>query len=332
MSKRKRGCATYPPLKAPSSILEMDITAPDKMFPAYMSVKHNGMLGCAMVDEGGNQVWRSYNQEPIRMASHIVEMFADILQYAQDMECVMVGEFNSSSYNKAGQTLSILAGTMPCPEDFAFKCFYEVPYSVWNQVLPMSMGDMISQPRHFLANYVAVEQIPVNSYKEFLDFTEQTKNSNLEGYMLLNPRANWRSGRSTVNDTILYKFKYYSDPIDAVILDIEPREQLKAGLSSKRNPAGYTKRRHGADNYETTQIGGKLIVKREDTKEIIITPFPLNTPLELRALYYKNKKLGNEYDLIGKWISFSKLAVEDGKGAVAIKNVEFRDSKTMEND
>lgn len=324
--KRKRGCASYSPLKAPSKILGMDITPSREVFPAYMSIKHNGMLGCAMVDEAGEQVWRSYNQEPIRMAEHIRSMFASILEASQEDEVVRVGEFNSSSYNRAGQTLSILAGSIPCPEDFTFKCFYEVPYSVWNGVLQMQMGDMIARPRSDLDNYLAVEQIPVNNYDQFLEVTERTKNSNLEGYMLLNPRAYWRKGRATVNDRILYKFKYYSDPIDAIILDIEPMARLKQGLSSRRNPAGYAKRLHGQDNYESSNIGGKLVVKME-TGEIVSTPFPLNTSHEMRALYYKNKGTGNEYDLLGRWISFSKLAVEDGPGAVAVKGVEFRDGK-----
>lgn len=325
--RRRRGCVAYSPMKAPSQLLQMDIKVPDStIFPAFMSVKHNGMLGCAMVDETGNQVWRSYNQEPINMSQSIREMFSEVLALAQEKEVVLVGEFNSSTYNRAGQTLSILAGSRPCPEDFAFKCFYEVPYSVWNGALAMQMGDMIASPRPYLENYLAVEQSRVDSYEEFLSITERTKDSNLEGYMLLNPRAYWRKGRATVGDKILYKFKYYSDPIDAIILDIEPRKQLKAGLSNKRNPAGYSKRLHGRDNYESTEIGGTLICKLENGS-IISAPFPLDTPLEQRAIYYKNKGLKNEYDLLGKWISFSKLAVEDGPGAVSIKGVEFRDGK-----
>lgn len=325
-SKPKRGCVAFSPLKAPSQLLDMDLTPSPLVFPAYMSIKHNGMLGCAMVGETGGQVWRSYNQEPIHMADHIKVMFKDILEFANEKEVVMVGEFNSSSYNKAGQTLSILAGSMPCPDDFCFKCFYEVPYSVWNGALSMKMGDLISIPRHYLPNFLAVEQLPIDTYEEFLASTELTRDSNLEGYMILNPRANWRKGRATVNDKILYKFKYYTDPIDAKILDILPRKQLKSGLSNRRNPAGYAKRLHGRDNYEETQIGGTLVCQTEDGK-IVSVPFPLNTSLELRALYFQNRNEKNEYDLMGKWLSFSKMAVEDGPGAVAIKGVEFRDGK-----
>lgn len=327
--KRKRGCVAFSPLKAPSALLGMDITEPPvNLFPAYMSIKHNGMLGCAMVDEQGEKEWRSFSQEPIRMSPAIRDMFRDILDFAQEKEVVMVGEFNSSSYNRAGQTMSILAGSIPCPDDFMFKCFYEVPYSVWNGALDMQMGDLIAAPRHYLQNFYAVPQKPVESWESFMRVTEQSKDSNLEGYMVLNPNAHWRKGRATVSDNILYKFKYYSDPIDAKILDIMPRKQKKAGLSHRRNPAGYAKKLNGGENYEETEIGGTLVCRMEDG-EIVVTPFPLNTPLDLRALYYKNRHTGNEYDILGKWISFSKLAVEDGPGAVSIKGVEFRDSKEI---
>jgi hypothetical protein len=303
----------------------MDIPPPDDLFPAYVSIKHNGMMGCAMVTEAGDPIWRSYSQEDIRMAPQIETMFQDILECAQEQEIVMVGEFNSSEYNKAGQTLSILAGTMPCPDDFAFKCFYEVPYSVWNGRQEAHMEDLLAKQRNYLDNYQQVTQHYYESYERYQQLRESTKNSNLEGYMLLNPRAKWRRGRATVNDCILFKDKYYSDPIDAVILDIEPRQQLKAGLSSRRNPAGYTKRLHGQDNYEHTKIGGKLICRTRGG-QIVSTPFPVNTPLDERAMYYRNKGTGNKFDLLGRWISFCKLAVEDGAGAVSVKGVEFRDN------
>lgn len=319
--------ATLSPLKAPTKIVGTDFDPHCSMFPAFMSVKHNGMRGNATITEEGTPIWRSYNQEPIRMAPHIKEMFRDILDYAAEHQVVFDGEFASSSLNKVGKIMSVLAGTAPCPDDFQFKCFYEVPYSVWNMVTKVPMGNLLSTPRHYLNNFHAVEQKLVKDYASFHGIVEENKDSGLEGFMLLNPRAYWRLNRSTIKEQILYKYKYYSDPIDARIVDIVARNQIKPGLERKLNPAGYAKRIHTQDSYEETEIGGVLCCILEDGTPASI-PFPLGISLAQRAVYLAEFGTGSEWDLQNTWLQFKRLACEDGERAVSIKEVEFRDSKT----
>jgi hypothetical protein len=222
--------------------------------------------------------------------------------------------------------MSVLAGRAPIPDDFEFKCFYELPYSVWNTVAQVPMGDLIATPRHYLPNYHAVEQIPIASYAEFMIWVEENRNSGLEGWMLLNPRAFWRLNRATIAEGILGKYKYYSDPIDARIVDIMPRQATRKGLERKLNPAGYAKRIHTQSSKEVTDIGGVICCILENGDPVAV-PFPVGISFPQRAMYLAQIGKGGEYDLKNKWLQFKRLACEDGAGAVSIKEVEFRDSK-----
>ncbi|MDB4261316.1 hypothetical protein N9878_00475, partial [bacterium] len=254
------------------------------------------------------------------------DMFQDILDYAEAHDLVLDGEFNSSTLNRVGQTKSVLEGTRPCPDDFMFKCFYAVPYKVWNLQEQAQMKDLLAPPLRDLENYEQVIQFPCGSWEEFQRIAEDARDSNIEGFMALNPRGYWRHKRATINDCVLYKYKYYSDPIDAQIMALQPRKQLKRGLSSRVNPAGYAKAVHTQASFEETEMAGVMCCIRENGGPVAV-PFPVGTDNAQKVVYMREFGKGGVDDLKGQWLQFRRLAVEDGGKAISIKDVEFRDSK-----
>lgn len=322
----KRFAAFQEPLLAPSELLGMEIKLEDKYFPRYMSEKYNGIRGnCARWnDKNVGPCWLSRRQEPLAMAEHIKKMFEPLLQYSLDNDIVLDGEFYSRSLNKVGKTLSVLQGCAPVPDDFVFKCFYMIPYSVWNLGSYLPMGDMIAESLSGIPFYEPVVQRQVNSYAEFLKITEENKNKGLEGFMLLDPKAGYKHGKSTVNQGILLKFKYYTDPIDAQIFAIEEMKALRTDLVRTRNAVGRLKKIHTQDSYDSTDVGGCLWVKLKDGDTAKV-PFPKGTSNAEKAEYLSLFKTGGVGDLFGKWIQFRRLSCEDGRGAIAVKGVEFRD-------
>lgn len=325
MEQNNKRVASYQePLLAPSPLLGMEIFLKQNQFPRYLSEKYNGIRGLAANWNGAGEMWLSRRQEELRMADHIKKMFDPLLQYAVDNAVVLDGEFYSRSLNKVGKTLSVLQGGTPAPEDLVFKCFYMIPYSVWNLSSYMPMGDMIAEPLLGIPYYEPVIQKVVNSMDEILQIAEENRSRDMEGFMLLDPRAGYKHGKSTVNQSILLKYKYYTDPIDAQIFGIEAMQALRSGLDRTRNVVGRLKKIHTQDAYDNTDIGGCLWVKLKDGTTAKV-PFPKGTSYAERSEYLAAFKTGGEKDLDGRWISFTKLACEDGKGAIAVKGVEFRD-------
>lgn len=313
------------PMLAPSDLLGIDFFPEARAFPALMSIKYNGVRGISLhADRKTGPTWYSRRMEPLQLCEPVVNMMQDILDYSVQHSLVFDGEFYSPSLNKVGKTMSVLRGTEPVPDDFVFMCFYAIPYSVWNMGSVLPMYELLAEPIPGLSRFRAVEQKIVHSWDQFESVAEETRNNNLEGYMYLNPNAYYKHGRTTTTEGILHKYKYYTDAIDATIYSIEPMQTMKEGVSRSRNAIGHLKKVHTQDSYTTSNIGGTLWAHLGEGKMVKL-PFPKGTSYAERAMYFAEFGTGSENDLKGKRIQFKKLACEDGEGAIAVKEVEFRD-------
>lgn len=328
-TRRKPLSSRQEPLLAPSDLLGMELKPTQNMFPALMSEKYNGVRGTSLKwshDKPCN--WVSRRMEPVNMADHIRHMFAGILEYAEENSVVLDGEFYSRTLNKVGKTVSALAGTRPCPDDLVFMCFYEIPYSIWNDPTGgnVPMQELLSQPIPGLKRYEAVPQWMVHSWKEFETVVEAHRSKPVEGFMYLDPKAHYIHGKRTANQAILLKYKYYSDPIDAKIFSVVPMKAMSDGiLPRSRNAVGRLKKLHGQDFQEETAIGGTLWAQLKDGSTVKL-PFPKGCKHPERAKYLQEFGKGDAtWDLKGRWVQFRRLSIEDGEGAVSVKEVEFRD-------
>ena len=313
--------SNLPPMLAPNKCLAIDIPMEDIVFPKLCSIKYNGIRATTATGQ-----WTSRSGKPVRMAPHIQKMFEPILRHSAENNVVRDGEFNSNTHNTVGQTMSILAGTIPVPNDFKFKCFYELPNLVWNMIKNVPMGKLMPCEER-LPHYEVVEQRIISSLGEFENLIDLHKNRGIEGFMLLNPNALYKHNpRCTVKEQILLKYKYYSDKEDGKVIGLVPRQERRAGVESKTNIFDKAEPVHTKDSFYYTDIAGCMIVELED-KSIIHSPFPIGYTLEMRQKIHNQFGTGLLHDIEGMWISFRRLACENRDKPIAIKQVEFRDSK-----
>lgn len=223
--------------------------------------------------------------------------------------------------------MSILAGTKAMPNDFRFKCFYELPCDVWNTKTPAPIGDCLPTQDLHVPHLYMVKHTLIHNLGEFLSMIEAYKNRGIEGFMLVEPRAFYKhSPRCTVKEQILLKYKYYSDKEDGKVIGLVPRQERKAGIEKQVGVHGYAEQVHTKDSFQETDIAGCMIVELEDGA-VIHSPFPLDYSLERRQQIFQAFGTGYTHDIKGHWICFRRLACENRDKPIAIKQVEFRDSK-----
>jgi hypothetical protein len=310
-----------PPMLAPNKCLGMDIPLESIQWPKMLSTKFNGIRGTTTAAE-----WRSRTGKPIRMSKQVRDAFAPILEHSVVNRVVLDGEFNSNSHNTVGETMSILAGTKPMPEDFKFKCFYEIPCAVWNTVVQLPMRDLIPMYDPKVPRLLMVKQKMIHSMGEFDQMLTIHKNLGIEGFMLLDPLAYYKHNRTTIKEEILLKFKYYSDPEDGKVIGLVPRMERREGVPMKIGAFGKAEQVHTKDSFRETDIAGCMIVQLEDDS-IIHAPFPLDYSIERRQQVHAHFGTGLAHDIRDQWISFRRLSCENRDKPIAIKQVEFRDAK-----
>lgn len=316
----------HEPFLAPNKILGLDTELPFSIleYPQYVSTKYNGVRGCTL-----NGEILSRRMKPLNMSGIVQDEFISVAEWAHENRMVLDGEFHSYTYNTVGETMSILAGTIPMPDDFMFKVFYCLPYDVWNEIIHAPAKEWCFHENNSLIiphkRVMLVTQKTVHDYEEVSDMIDSIRFSNKEGLMFLDPRSYYKCGRATIAEATLLKFKFYSSPIDAQIVNLTSRRERLEDVPTKYNSGtGKAEQVHTQDSFKETSVAGCMVCKNEEG-EIVNVPFPVNTPLSLRELYYTSFNKGGEFDLKGKWISYRRLACEDRDKPIAIKDVQFRD-------
>lgn len=312
------------PMLAPNKCLGLDIPFSSISWPKLCSTKYNGVRALTM-----DGTWRSRNMKPSTpMSQEVAYVFKEILDYAYDNSLVLDGEFHSNTYNTVGETRSIMAGTIPLPDDFMFKCFYAMPYSVWNGTVDLPMSQNLPETMPSMARFKAITHTLLHSKGEFLSKIEQAKNLNIEGFMLLDPHGYYKHGRGTVRQQLLYKYKFYADKEDAKVVGLIPRRARKPGVQSEEHPTGLAKAVYTQDSFIPTDIAGTMMcLLNGQAKQVIHVPFPIGWDMAMRKRAFVHFGTGSEYDIEHEWVSFQRLAVEDRDKPISIKGVEFRDSK-----
>ena len=327
--------ATLAPMLAPNKIVGMDIPFEDIHYPKLCSTKYNGIRGIIL---GGRIVSRTGKSfiETKQMNPYVARLFDEIVDYAKEHRIVLDGEFHSNSHNTVGQTRSILAGTIPMPDDFMFKCFYSIPYPIWNTAQVGTMKQNLSIPLN-LPRYHRVSQKTIDSDSEFQHLIETFKGMNIEGFMLLDPDARYKHNpRCTITEQILLKYKYYADEEDAKVIGLTSRRERRAGVPKKVGTFGKAEQVYTKASFEDTEIAGCIMAEIEvypddgvpiPETQVIYTPFPVGWTHAMREQAYLHYGTGSAYDIKGTWITFRRLYCEDRDKPIAIKNVQFRDSK-----
>lgn len=310
------------PLLAPNKILGMDIPFDAIEWPRYVSVKYNGMRAMTWRDGFMSRSGRYHS-----MCTAVEDTFKPILEWADKHNLILDGEFQSNSFNTVGNTRSILAGTLTMPADFRFKCFYVIPIDLWNSFKLMPMPSIISYPISSAPSRLEmVHHRLIGDKQEFLDLIDDNKHKNLEGFMLVDPKGYYRHGRVGESLNPLMKFKYYSDPEDGKVIGMTQRQERRASVEGRKNAFGKSEAVYSQDLFMDTDIGGCMIVRLENGEQVNV-PFPVGYTLEQRQIAYNHFGTGSSQDIKGQWVQFRRLNCENRDKPIAIKQVEFRDSK-----
>lgn len=326
MQPHEKACQLEPML-APNKIVGIDMPMENLRFPYYASVKYNGHRAVLM-----NGEFMSRAMKPIHMHERIRRYFEPLMEYCGENKIVLDGELNSDICNSVHETTSILAGTKPMPYDFCFKVFGIYTHREWHLADKISFEQMLRNPdwdnlRIFEPMYYPVPQYLLFDLAELQILIDEYAEQNVEGFMLRKPASAMWHGRITDTSKVFLKLKFYSDPIDAKIINITARKARRPDVKSGYNPGtGNAEPVHTQDSFLATSVGGTLVAQLENG-EIINLPFPVDTSMQMRSIYYKNFRRGGTFDLYGKWVSFRKLASGEKDKPQAIKCVEFRDDK-----
>ena len=314
------------PMLAPNKILILDEPMTRVSWPMLCSIKYNGVR--ATTADG---TWTSRSGLPLRMSDEVRKVFAPLLEDTIARFIVRDGEFNSSTHNTVGQTLSILAGTIPMPDDFKFKCFYVMPTEVWNTKTDLSINNCVPLETYGLRRHMVVKQTLLSCEGEFENLIEETSNLGREGYILVNPRARYMHGRMGISTGVMFKYKFYADPEEGIIYDLTLRQKRAEGVETQLDTFGYSKQLHTQDSFVDTGIAGSLMVKLKDKSEVKL-PFPLGFDLQQRKRAVDQFGTGLPHDLKDTYVQFRRLACEDKDKPISVKKVEFRDNPTWEGD
>jgi len=326
MIPHERACQLEPML-APNKIVGIDILKASLIFPYYASIKYNGHRAILM-----NGEFMSRTMKSINMHHKIQQYFKALAAYTRSRQLVLDGELQSNIVNTSGGTTSILAGTKPMPYDFSFKVFGIYTHREWHGADAISFENMLKNPQwdnleHFAPVYTRVIQNLLFDLTELNILIDGYAEDNIEGFMLRKPESKLGHGRVTEKSMQFLKLKFYTDPIDAKIINITARMARDASVESGYNAVtGKAEPVHRQDAFNQTSIGGTLVAELENGL-IINLPFPLGTSLQMRSIYYKNFKRSGSFDLFEKWVSFRKLSTGEKDKPQAIKCVEFRDDK-----
>jgi hypothetical protein len=330
--------APQSPFLAPNKVLGLDPELPYNriMYPCFCSTKYNGIRAVCI-----KGVWYSRAMKEMDwICQPVLRLFQDIQDKAEAMGVVLDGEFHAYSHNTVGETKSILAGTKVTPEDFYFKVFYALPYNAWNGAVELTAEEFSFCDGNYLEitdpRLQYIKQDVLNTEQEFHDKVDSIRFSNKEGLMILNPRAIYKHGRGTIPsdqahangvEGILYKFKFYSDPIDAKITNMTMRKERNADAKGRYNDnLGKADTLHTQADFHDTEVGGVLVCELENGTKVNV-PFPVDTGFEEREEYFKAFGEGGANDLKGTWLQFRRLSCEDRDKPISIKDVQFRDSK-----
>lgn len=253
-------------------------------YPVFASPKYDGFR--CIVDGGSNPVSRNLKPIPNGYVFgklkelNLPRLDGELLTYTGDR----VDDFNTVQSKLSSR------GGMP---DFRFMVF-----DLWENALE-SYTVRLERLKSWFADELGrigrlelVEQKPIYSEEELLDYEAECLSQNWEGVMVRSMDGVYKFGRSTVREGILLKLKRFFDA-EAVVTSAH--ELLHNANEATKNALGYTERSSHKGNMVGRNMLGKFTVKWGDVEFDIGTGFDEGQ----RQYYWKTQD-----QLIGKTLTF----------------------------
>ena len=328
-------------LKAPHRILSLEDPA---LWPFDLglvsSAKKDGNRGLCVAGQlltSSMELPRNRNlwdlMEPLikRAADQNLVFDYELYDPLQEYHAVTSGVINSEDEALPDSLRAYVFDVMPL-EDFLAQSV-ELPYSLRIQMYNEEVSHLGTD------RIVALEQRPVRTVDDIARLFAQDIAAGDEGSIVRalhidgDPslprrlRGGWyKHGRSTENQSIIFKLKQY-DTIDGVVVGVEPRMEMLPGAPRRTNASGQLLR-PPAQWYKPTESVGAFVVRyrnRHGQLRECRVNFGVNYSLMERELLWQHHKQGR---IVGRWCEFKHMPHGATDNALRIGQfMRFRDDR-----
>jgi len=274
----------FKPMLAPNE--KIDLT--QIKYPLLASYKLDG-IRC--VFKNGEMLSRSL--KPIRNIQ-LQARFAHLIELSKQGD-VLDGEIYGHDLTFQEITHFVMTmdlGDEPIPDGLKFYCFdiynedkFEKRVEKYNDLLEAE--DVV----------VCVDQFEVNNEEDVNEMFETAIECGYEGLILKNPNGDYKCGRGTVKQGLIYKVKPF-ETFDGKIVSVY--ERMENLCESKINELGRSQKARHKNEVASTGIAGGFII---DYKKVL-QKVTLTGDEKFRTDIWNNRE-----SYVGKWIEFKGMLV-----------------------
>lgn len=174
--------------------------------------------------------------------------------------------------------------------------------------------------------YHAVKQVEVASVEELQRIFAIKVDKGFEGLMVRHPDGEYKHGRATLNQGLIYKMKPF-ETHDVLVVDVIQRRRLKKGVERKRDERGYMERVHAKDAYELDDNVGTIRVRFKNGTESEVN-FGVGWTLERRRTEVWEPFRKSKKNIVGKVVEIKHMTIGAKDGVRIGTLVRFRPDKT----
>lgn len=307
-------------LLAPNELVSVEDHEKADRFPFFASLKLDGNR-CLVMD--GKLYTRSMKQH---VNVNLVPWLRGICELSKIKGWIFDGELYSHELTFSEMQSIFRAKDKPIPEGVALHVFDCLTTHEWadGENTDNFMHRQMRLARAFtsavLKHVVMLKQPIVKSAAEARALYEKALAAGYEGLILRNGSAQYKWGRATVNENIIYKMKPF-DLLDAQVIGFQQQEKVKDDAVRSTNEMGRTARTSKAADHELVECMGALRVRDERGREFNIG-WGRGWNYEKRTELWKTRD-----SLIGQWVEVRHMAVGEKDLPRMPQLVRFRESK-----
>lgn len=282
---------------------------------------------------GGSIYTRSMKPFPNRHLPKFLKRLVDlsrIQEYAFDMEL-----YDKTLPHHAAHTSIFNAIDTPIPDTMGVYVFDAFSLEDWRRKCdrcPFRMRvetytDIIDAFRsQGEKHYHAVKQVEVASVEELQRLFAMKVDKGYEGLMVRHPDGEYKHGRATLKQAMIFKMKPF-ETHDVLVVDVIQRRKLKEGIERKRDVRGYMERVHAKDAYDLDDNVGTIRVRFKNGTESEVN-FGKGWSLERRRTEVWQPFKAKKSNIVGKVVEIKHMTVGAKDGVRIGTLVRFRPDKT----
>jgi len=275
-------------------------------FPQFCSRK---MDGIRIIFYKGQILSRSLKEIPNKQ---LKQKFEDIRKYSEDNNCILDGEvyspqltfqqiisFTMTEDFEDKKSIKKFGKVMEIPEHLMFNCFDYLRGQHDKRPFNQRIEDIYAIQRKFYGILNVVDQFEVNNKEELEDFFKQALELGYEGLILKNPNGEYKFGRTTLKENLMYKLKPF-ETFDAQITGVVQSTEVNDEAIKTINELGrsVTSKKIGERHLINKASAFFVNYEGKELKVVLAMTDP-----EKEAVWVNREKY------IGKWIEYKGMLI-----------------------